>query len=87
MLLVWGTRALMVPADESLGFRALKPDTDAALIDVAGDLPHAERPAEFLRAAEEFLAHVRRGRNAERAVAGRHPGSLGNVSGELRVVS
>lgn len=60
MLLVWGARAVRVPADASLGFRALKPGADVVLIDVAGDLPHDERPAEFLRAALDFLARVRR---------------------------
>jgi pimeloyl-ACP methyl ester carboxylesterase len=59
MLLVWGARARIAPVDESLGFRALKPDTDVAIIDGAGDLPHDERPQFFLDAASAFLERVR----------------------------
>jgi pimeloyl-ACP methyl ester carboxylesterase len=59
MLLVWGARARIAPVDESLGFRALKPDTEVAIIDGAGDLPQDERPQLFLDAAMAFLDGVR----------------------------
>jgi pimeloyl-ACP methyl ester carboxylesterase len=59
MLLVWGARARLSPVDESLGFRALKQDADVAVIEAAGDLPHAERPAQFVAAALAFLDRLR----------------------------
>jgi pimeloyl-ACP methyl ester carboxylesterase len=60
LLVAWGARASHVPADEMLGFLALRPDAQVALIDLAGDLPHDERPGEFLSAARDFLARVGR---------------------------
>lgn len=59
MLIAWGARAAHVPFDEMLGFRALKHDARIASIELAGDLPHVERPGELLAVALDFLASVR----------------------------
>ena len=46
-LLIWGEQGIAAPAEESRGFRALKPDLEMALLSPAGDLPHDERPDDF----------------------------------------
>jgi pimeloyl-ACP methyl ester carboxylesterase len=57
-LLVWGAQAELNPAEESFGYRALKRDLRAAILDPAGDFPHDERPAEFNEVVGEFLGSV-----------------------------
>ena len=54
-LLVWGERAVIAPVDEARGFLALKSDLELAILDPAGDLPQAERPAEFNETVLAFL--------------------------------
>ena len=58
MLLVWGQQATESPVDDVLGFRALKPDLQLAMLEPAGDLPHDERAADFNAIALAFLESV-----------------------------
>ncbi len=55
MMLVWGKHAVAAPLDDSLRFRALRPDLDVAILDRAGDLPHDERAEEFNEIVAAFL--------------------------------
>ena len=57
-LLVWGAQAELNPAEESFGYRALKRDLRAAILDPAGDFPHDERPHEFNEVLRGFLAEA-----------------------------
>jgi pimeloyl-ACP methyl ester carboxylesterase len=57
-LLVWGEHASETPVEEARGFLTAKPDLDVAIFDDAGDLPHDERPAEFIETVTAFLARV-----------------------------
>lgn len=55
-LLVWGAQAEQHPAEESFGYRALKRDLRVAILDPAGDFPHAEQSDAFDEVVGEFLA-------------------------------
>ena len=55
-LLVWGAQAEQNPAEESFGYRALKPGFRVAILDPAGDQPQDERAEEFNEVVREFLA-------------------------------
>lgn len=55
LLLAWGKDAGQTPASESGQVRALAPTSQFALLP-GGDLPHEERPAEFVQALRQFLA-------------------------------
>ena len=57
-LLVWGEHASETPVEEARGFLTAKPDLDVAIFDDAGDLPHDERPAEFVETVNAFLARA-----------------------------
>jgi pimeloyl-ACP methyl ester carboxylesterase len=57
-LLVWGEHASETPVEEARGFLTAKPDLDVAIFDHAGDLPHDERPDEFIEAVTAFLARM-----------------------------
>lgn len=57
-LLVWGVQAVHAPVEDSLAFRSLKPDLAVELLHPAGDLPHAEQPAQFNRVVLEFMERV-----------------------------
>ncbi len=54
-LLVWGRHARLSSLDSAPEWLALKPDARLQVIDLAMMLPHAERAAEWNRAALEFL--------------------------------
>ena len=57
-LLVWGEQARETPLEEARAFLAVKPDLELAILDHSGDLPHDERPAEFVDAVRGFLARA-----------------------------
>ncbi|HEX8850952.1 MAG TPA: alpha/beta fold hydrolase [Gemmatimonadaceae bacterium] len=57
-LLVWGAQAREAPVEETRGFLTAKPDLDVAILDGAGDLPHDERPEEFIEVVRGFLARA-----------------------------
>lgn len=54
-LLLWGDLARNNPVDQAHAFRVLKRDAEWALIQEAGDLPHAERAAEVDGALRTFF--------------------------------
>jgi pimeloyl-ACP methyl ester carboxylesterase len=64
-LLVWGVQAVSAPVEDSLAFRSLKPDLAVELLHPAGDLPHAEQPAQFNGVVLEFLGRVHEAAVAE----------------------
>jgi pimeloyl-ACP methyl ester carboxylesterase len=57
-LLVWGDQAREAPVEEARGFIAVKPDFEVAIFEHVGDLPHDERPEEFVEVVRTFLARV-----------------------------
>ncbi|HEX2780792.1 MAG TPA: alpha/beta fold hydrolase [Gemmatimonadaceae bacterium] len=57
-LLLWGGQARETPVEEARGFLTAKPDLDVAIFDGAGDLPHDERPEEFIEVVRAFLARA-----------------------------
>lgn len=57
-LILWGEQAVTIPVDEVRPFMASRPDFGYVILDPAGDLPHDERPADFVRLVSEFLARV-----------------------------
>ena len=57
-LLAWGEHASETPVEEARGFLTAKPDLDVAIFDHAGDLPHDERPVDFLETVTAFLDRV-----------------------------
>ena len=57
-LLVWGEHASETPVEEARGFLTAKPDLDVAIFDHSGDLPHDERPGDFIETVNAFLARV-----------------------------
>jgi pimeloyl-ACP methyl ester carboxylesterase len=57
-LLVWGEHASETPVEEARGFLTAKPDLDVAIFDHSGDLPHDERPGDFIETVSAFLARV-----------------------------
>ncbi len=57
-LLVWGKRARLAPMHEARAFIALNRRLELALIDDAGDFPHAEQPVAFNRVVADFLARA-----------------------------
>lgn len=60
-LLVWGEQAREAPLEEARAFLAVKPDLELVILDRAGDLPHDERPAEFVDAVRGFLVGAESG--------------------------
>ena len=56
--LVWGEHASDTPVEEARGFLTAKPDFDVAIFDHSGDLPHDERPGDFIETVSAFLARV-----------------------------
>jgi pimeloyl-ACP methyl ester carboxylesterase len=69
-LLLWGALARETPVEEARGFLTTKPDFDVAIFDGAGDLPHDERPDEFIEVVRGFLARVTGARDANPRGAG-----------------
>jgi pimeloyl-ACP methyl ester carboxylesterase len=57
-LLVWGDQAREAPVEEARGFIAVKPDFEVAIFERVGDLPHDERPEEFIEIVRPFLSRV-----------------------------
>ena len=57
-LLVWGDQAREAPVEEARGFIAVKPDFEVAIFERVGDLPHDERPEEFIEVVRAFLSRV-----------------------------
>ena len=66
-LLVWGEHAAETPVEEARGFLSAKPDLDVTILDHAGDLPHDERPGEFIDAVTTFLDRVTTAREEREA--------------------
>jgi pimeloyl-ACP methyl ester carboxylesterase len=64
--IVWGEQAAASPVDEIRPFMAARRDFRYVILDPAGDMPHDERPADFVRLVTEFL---------ERAGHRQHEGS------------
>ncbi len=64
-LLVWGEHAAETPVEEARGFLTAKPDLDVAILDHAGDLPHDERPTDFIETVTAFLTRVADAREAK----------------------
>ena len=54
-LVLWGEKATFAPVDEIRPFMAARRDFRYAILDPAGDLPHDERPQEFVRLVTDFL--------------------------------
>ena len=74
LLVVWGRHASAAPVDDSLRFRALRPDLELAILDRAADLPHDERADEFNEVASQFLRrHEQRVAEPPVPPAGRRP--------------
>ncbi len=55
-MLLWGAQAELNPAEESFGYRAIKRDLRAAILDGAGDLPQLERSGELVELLNKFLS-------------------------------
>lgn len=55
-MLLWGAQAELNPAEESFGYRAIKREMRAAILDGAGDLPQLERAEELAELLNRFLA-------------------------------
>lgn len=55
-MLLWGAQAELNPAEDSFGYRALKRDIRATILDGAGDFPQLERAEESAQLIDEFLA-------------------------------
>ena len=53
--ILWGEQASASPVDEIRPFMATRPDFAYVILDPAGDVPHDERPADFVRLVTEFL--------------------------------
>ncbi len=56
VFIVWGREAQFTPVSDANLFLRSRPTTRLKVIDRAGLLPQAERPAEFLEIADAFLA-------------------------------
>lgn len=54
--ILWGEQAAANPVDEIRPFMAARRDLRYVILDPAGDFPHDERPADFVRLVTEFLA-------------------------------
>lgn len=59
-LVVWGRRDVVVPADHAAAVSTVLPRAGLELIDDAGHLVMAERPAQFVAAVTPFLARADR---------------------------
>lgn len=71
-LLLWGRYAAQTPAREAAAVHARRPELPLAMLD-AGDLPHDERPVEFLDAVRGFLrSHVHHGTTETPGVKAEH---------------
>ena len=57
-LLVWGARARLAPPGEARAFLALNRHLELAILDDAGDLPHAEQPAKFNHLLADFISRA-----------------------------
>jgi pimeloyl-ACP methyl ester carboxylesterase len=54
-LLVWGREDRVVPLNAAQIYKRALPDARQVIFDDCGHRPEVEKPAEFIRAVEEFL--------------------------------
>jgi haloalkane dehalogenase len=73
-LIVWGLKDTAFPPAQLDRWRTLLPDARVEVLPDAGHWPHEEDPARVIRAIETFLGQV----------AGKNPGTRGEMSGSAR---